>query len=102
MTELAHRDKKGILDRYIYTYDHVGNKTEITKACKKLDKESGTDYQYNALNQLINLTDQSQEGTSRETSHLDIQDTKETALPELTMRRRENITQEQAGLQGRM
>ena len=25
LTELAHRDKEGILDRYTYTYDHIGS-----------------------------------------------------------------------------
>ena len=109
LTELIHRDTEGILDRYTYTYDLVGNKTGITKERRGLIEESGTytygydpldrlesirkdnvletqyrydafgnrtgkesrerqtSYQYNALNQLINLTDQSQEGTSRET-----------------------------------
>ena len=109
LTELVHRDTEGILDRYTYTYDLVGNKTGITKERRGLIEESGTytygydpldrlesirkdnvletqyrydafgnrtgkesrerqtSYQYNALNQLINLTDQSQEGTSRET-----------------------------------
>ena len=109
LTELVHRDTEGILDRYTYTYDLVGNKTGIRKERRGLTKESGTytygydaldrlesirkdnvletqyrydafgnrikkeseehqtSYWYNSLNQLINLTDQSQEGTSRET-----------------------------------
>ena len=109
LTELIHRDKEGILDRYTYTYDFVGNKTGIRKERRGLTKESGTytygydaldrlesirkdnvletqyrydafgnrikkeseehqtSYWYNSLNQLINLTDKSQEGTSRET-----------------------------------
>ena len=37
-----------------------------------------------------------------ESSHLGIRDTKETVLPELTMRRQGNTMQEQAGLQGRI
>ena len=44
-----------------YRYDAFGNRTG------KESRERQTSYQYNALNQLINLTDQSQEGTSRET-----------------------------------
>ena len=109
LRELLHTDKEGILDRYTYTYDLVGNKTGIRKERRGLTKESGTytygydaldrlesirkdnvletqyrydafgnrikkesgehqtSYWYNSLNQLINLTDQSQEGTSRET-----------------------------------
>ena len=109
LTELVHRDKEGILDRYTYLYDLLGNKTGITRERRGLTGESGsytygydaldrlesirkdnvletqyrydafgnrtkkesgehqTSYQYNALNQLINQTDQSQEGTRRET-----------------------------------
>ena len=52
LTELAHRDKEGILDRYTYTYDHIGNKTEITKACRKLDKKSGTDFDRDEIGNL--------------------------------------------------
>ena len=44
-----------------YRYDAFGNRI------KKESGEHQTSYRYNALNQLINLTDQSQEGTSRET-----------------------------------
>ena len=42
-------------------YDAFGNRI------KKESEEHQTSYWYNSLNQLINLTDQSQEGTSRET-----------------------------------
>ena len=42
-------------------YDTFGNRI------KKESREHQTSYRYNSLNQLINLTDQSQEGTSRET-----------------------------------
>ena len=44
-----------------YRYDAFGNRI------KKESEEHQTSYWYNSLNQLINLTDQSQEGTSRET-----------------------------------
>ena len=44
-----------------YRYDAFGNRI------KKESEEHQTSYWYNSLNQLINLTDKSQEGTSRET-----------------------------------
>lgn len=109
LTELVHRDKEGILDRYTYLYDLLGNKTGITRERRGLTGESGsytygydaldrlesirkdnvletqyrydafgnrtkkesgehqTSYQYNALNQLINQTDQNADGSvSRE------------------------------------
>ena len=53
LTELIHRDKEGILDRYTYTYDLVGNKTGIRKERRGLTKESGTyTYGYDARGQV--------------------------------------------------
>ena len=74
LTELVHQDKEGILDRYTYLYDLLGNKTGITKERRGLEHERGqyrygydafgnrtwkeesgeqTSYQYNALNQMV-------------------------------------------------
>ena len=55
LRELMHTDKEGVLDRYIYEYDLLGNKTSITKERRGLEEESGeqTSYQYNALNQMV-------------------------------------------------
>ena len=130
LRELLHTDKEGILDRYTYTYDLVGNKTGITKERRGLVEESGTytygydpldrlesirkdnvletqyhydafgnrikkesgehqtSYRYNALNQLINLTDQSQEGTSRETYLYDRRDNLSKVIRDGTVKNR--------------
>ena len=74
LTELVHQDQEGILDRYTYLYDLLGNKTGITKERRGLEHERGqyrygydafgnrtwkeesgeqTSYQYNALNQMV-------------------------------------------------
>ena len=37
-----HQDKEGILDRYTYLYDLLGNKTGITKERRGLTEESGS------------------------------------------------------------
>ena len=50
LTELLHQDQEGILDRYTYLYDLLGNKTGITKERRGLERESGHyRYGYDAL-----------------------------------------------------
>lgn len=57
LTELIHEDKDGILDRYEYEYDPMGNKTAITKQRRGLEKESGRyEYGYDALGRLATVT----------------------------------------------
>ena len=56
LTELVHRDKEGILDRYTYLYDLLGNKTGITKERRGLEHESGHyRYGYDALGRLSEI-----------------------------------------------
>ena len=53
LSELTHQDKKGIIDRYTYGYDLMGNKTSIEKQRKGLIEESGLyTYEYDALGRL--------------------------------------------------
>ena len=53
LSELLHRDKEGILDRYRYQYDLTGNKTAIEKQRRGLPEESGVyAYRYDALGRL--------------------------------------------------
>lgn len=50
---LLHTDKEGVLDRYIYGYDLVGNKTTIEKERRGLPEESGIyTYSYDSLSRL--------------------------------------------------
>ena len=50
---LIHSDIAGILDRYAYTYDSMGNKTGIEKERRGLEKENGRyAYAYDALGRL--------------------------------------------------
>ena len=50
LTELLHQDQEGILDRYTYLYDLLGNKTGIIKERRGLERESGQyRYGYDAL-----------------------------------------------------
>ena len=56
LTELAHSDKEGILDRYTYLYDLLGNKTGITKERRGLTEESGSyHYGYDVLGRLSEI-----------------------------------------------
>ena len=56
LTELVHRDQDGILDRYTYLYDLLGNKTGITKERRGLTEESGSyHYGYDALGRLSEI-----------------------------------------------
>ena len=56
LTELVHSDKEGILDRYTYLYDLLGNKTGITKERRGLTEESGSyHYGYDALGRLSEI-----------------------------------------------
>ena len=54
---LTHRDREGILDRYSYQYDLMGNKTAIEKQRRGLEEESGFyTYGYDALGRLNEVT----------------------------------------------
>ena len=56
LTELVHQDQDGILDRYTYLYDLLGNKTGITKERRGLEQESGSyTYGYDALGRLSEI-----------------------------------------------
>ena len=55
--ELIHADREGILDRYTYQYDLLGNKTEIEKQRRGLEEESGSyKYGYDPLGRLNEVT----------------------------------------------
>ena len=57
LMELTHRDKEGILDRYVYGYDLMGNKTSIEKQRRGLPEESGAyAYLYDALGRLAGVS----------------------------------------------
>ncbi len=54
--ELIHKDRAGILDRYLYQYDLLGNKTGIEKQRRGLAEESGSYcYGYDALGRLMEV-----------------------------------------------
>lgn len=54
LEELIHEDSRGILDRYSYSYDAMGNKTGIRKERSGRPEESGSYvYAYDALNRLV-------------------------------------------------
>ncbi|MBP3457578.1 MAG: hypothetical protein J6K58_00020, partial [Lachnospiraceae bacterium] len=54
---LAHSDGEGILDRYAYRYDQMGNKTAIEKQRRGLPEESGLyTYGYDPLGRLSEVT----------------------------------------------
>ena len=56
LTELVHQDQEGILDRYTYLYDLLGNKTGIIKERRGLEQESGSyTYGYDALGRLSEI-----------------------------------------------
>ena len=55
--ELIHEDKEGILDKYTYSYDAMGNKTGIIKVRRGLNEESGSySYGYDELNRLTGVS----------------------------------------------
>ena len=55
--ELIHTDREGILDRYTYQYDLLGNKTGIEKQRRGLVEESGSyQYGYDPLGRLNKVT----------------------------------------------
>ncbi len=57
LIELTHRDQEGILDRYIYGYDLMGNKTSIEKQRRGLPEESGAyAYRYDAMGRLAGVS----------------------------------------------
>ncbi|MCL2425579.1 MAG: DUF6531 domain-containing protein [Oscillospiraceae bacterium] len=56
LSELAHSDKDGILDRYTYSYDNMINKSSIEKYRRGLEEESGNySYSYDALSRLTKV-----------------------------------------------
>ncbi|MCL2425568.1 MAG: DUF6531 domain-containing protein [Oscillospiraceae bacterium] len=56
LQELRHASVDGVLDRYQYSYDIMGNKTEIRKERKGLTDECGTySYTYDPLNRLCEV-----------------------------------------------
>ena len=56
LTELVHRDREGVSDRYTNLYDLTGNKTGITKERRGLETESGAyAYGYDALGRLSQI-----------------------------------------------
>ena len=62
LSELLHRDKEGILDRYRYQYDLTGNKTAIEKQRRGLPEESGLyAYGYDALGRLNSVAKDGQD-----------------------------------------
>ena len=55
--EFVHEDGEGILDRYQYEYDLMGNKTAVTKERRGIQSESGRyEYGYDALSRLISVS----------------------------------------------
>lgn len=56
LNELIHEDVKGIIDRYCYEYDVMGNKTAIRKERRNLPEESKRySYVYDALQRLTKV-----------------------------------------------
>ena len=57
LAELVHEDERGILDRYRYEYDLMGNKTAVTKERRGLREESGRYVNgYDALSRLVSVS----------------------------------------------
>lgn len=57
LQELVHEDDYGVLDRYQYEYDLMGNKAAVTKERRGLKEESGRyEYGYDGLSRLINVS----------------------------------------------
>ncbi len=53
LTELVHKDARGILDRYFYQYDLSGNRIGIQKERRELEEENGNySYTYDAMGRL--------------------------------------------------
>ena len=56
LAELVHNDKDGVLDKYVYTYDCMLNKTGIEKHRRNLTEDSGQyQYTYDALSRLTDV-----------------------------------------------
>lgn len=56
LDELSHEDASGILDRFRYAYDDMGNKTTVWKDRRGLPEESGTyGYSYDELQRLTGV-----------------------------------------------
>ena len=57
LAELVHEDRHGVLDRFQYEYDSMGNKTAITKDRRGIREESGRyEYGYDALSRLTSVS----------------------------------------------
>ncbi len=57
LKELVHEDDRGVLDRYQYEYDLMGNKTAITKERRGLKEESGRyEYGYDSLSRIAEVS----------------------------------------------
>ena len=58
LAELIHEDRHGVLDKYQYEYDSMGNKTVITKDRRGLKEESRRyEYGYNAFGDRSSMED---------------------------------------------
>ena len=67
--ELLHTDREGILDKYTYQYDLLGNKTGIEKQRRGLEEESGWyQYGYDSLGRLHEVV---KDGNPLRTYHYD-------------------------------
>ena len=56
LDELSHKDSAGILDRFHYTYDPMGNRIAIVKERRGFPEESGSyQYNYDALQRLTEV-----------------------------------------------
>ncbi len=56
LDELTHEDASGILDRFRYAYDDMGNKTTVWKDRRGLPEESGAyRYSYDGLQRLVGI-----------------------------------------------
>lgn len=56
LSELTHSDKDGVLDKYMYSYDKMVNKTGVEKYRRGLEEESGKySFTYDALSRLTEV-----------------------------------------------
>ena len=57
LSSLTHSRQNELLDKYIYSYDVMGNKTSIEKQRQGIDEDSGLfGYSYDAMNRLSEVT----------------------------------------------
>ena len=63
LEELMHEDTAGVLDKFHYTYDAMGNKTAIQKQRRGLPEESGCyQYSYDKLQRVQSVFDKVSNG----------------------------------------